>query len=69
MQPVQSELAKDNLSEEIVEQQLGKEPAELDFEKEWLVNVIGDEGSMGDHVGLLIDRHEELQSSRLHKER
>jgi hypothetical protein len=56
------------MSEEIVEKQLGKDPAELESTTEWPVNVIGDEGSMGNQVGLLIDRHEELQPSRPDKE-
>ena len=41
---------------------------ELDSQAECPVNVIGDEGSIHDQVGLLIDRHEELQPRRLHKE-
>jgi hypothetical protein len=43
------------MSEEIVEKQLGKDPAKLESTTEWLVNFIGDEGSMGKQVGLLID--------------
>ena len=48
MQPLQLELEEDNLSEEIVEQQLGKEPLDLESTTKWPVNIIGDEGSMGD---------------------
>ena len=54
------ETTEDNMSEEIVEKQLGKDPVELESTTEWPVNVIGDEGSMVNQVGLLIDRHEEL---------
>jgi hypothetical protein len=48
MQPVQLELEEDNLSEEIVEQKLRKEPLDLESTTEWPVSIIGDEGSMGD---------------------
>ena len=48
MQPVQLELEEDNLSEEIVEKQLSKEPLDLESTTECPVSIIGDEGSMGD---------------------
>jgi hypothetical protein len=56
------------LSEEIIEHQFSDDPAKFEFAVEWSFNIIGGEGSMGYQVGLLINRHEELQPSRLHKE-
>jgi hypothetical protein len=41
---------------------------ELESVAEWPVNVTGDEGSMGDQDDLPLEKHEELQLSRLHKE-
>jgi hypothetical protein len=60
MEPVQEKLAEDSLLEEIVEQQLSDGSAELESTTEWPVSTVGDEVSMGDHIVLLIDLHEEL---------
>jgi hypothetical protein len=45
-----------------------RRPAELESAAEWPVNVTRDESSMGDQDDLPLEKHEELQPSRLHKE-
>jgi len=68
MELVQEKLAEDSLLEDIVEQQLSDGSVELESTIEWPVSTTGDEASMGDHIVLLINLHEELQLRRLHKE-
>jgi hypothetical protein len=62
------ELTGVSFSKEINEQQFGKESVELESATEWPVNVIGDERNMGDKDDLPLEKHEELQLSRLRNE-
>jgi hypothetical protein len=66
MEPTE-ELTGVSLSEEVVEQQFSGETVELESAAEWPVSITRDERSMGDQDDLPIEKHEELQPSRLHK--
>jgi hypothetical protein len=62
------ELMGVSLSEGVAKKQFSNETAELESTAEWPVSVTRDERSMGVQDDLSIEKHEELQPNRLHKE-
>jgi hypothetical protein len=62
------ELAEAKLSEGEAEKRLSDQTAELNFAAEWQAEATEEENSMGDLVDLPIDKDEEVQPRRLHKE-
>jgi ABC-type xylose transport system substrate-binding protein len=63
------ELVEGNLSKDMVEKQLNKEPVELESAAKWPVSVTEDESNMGYQDDLPLEKHEDLQPSRLHKDK
>jgi hypothetical protein len=68
IQPAQEEMVEAKLSEGEAEKRLSDQTAELNFVAEWQAEATEEENSMGDLVDLPIDKDEEVQLRRLHKE-
>jgi hypothetical protein len=63
-------MVEDNMSEEIENQQLSDETAELESVAEWQVKATEEEDSMGDRYDLPFNQHkEEMKQSSLHERR